>query len=527
MRAFSAVRTILAMAVYAACTLMAGCGAGSIPSLAAGNISKTQNPLVAVYTVQEACTGQAMVEFGETPSYGRSTAWYPVNGYYQATSIEVAGMKPSTTYHMRADVQCGNSTLDTPDATFTTGPLPSSLTLPGIAVSRPNPSLSSTENPGIEMLTITIQGYPALFTDRDGNVIWYYEVGARAFPFPFKMLPNGNIVLIITPGLATPDDLREIDLAGNTIQDIDIPTLQQKMQAAGYDFSPTSFHHDVLPLANGHVLAIVNSTKNFTNLPGYPGTINVLGDGIVDLDQNFNPVWAWNGFDYLDINRHLEGLPDWTHSNALLYSANDGNLLLSIRHQSWVIKIDYNNGTGTGDILWRLGYQGDFALTVDGVPSDDPSEWFSFQHDPSLLSQSGTQDSLAVWDNGDNRLLNPETGDICEYPGASGLSPACYSRATLFQLDEGSMLANLSWADKQPDYSSFGGSISQFANGNVEFDLCDPAIEPAPEVASRIQEVTPTSSPQVVWQMDITPGYAYAYRGYRVPSLYPGINWQF
>lgn len=527
MRVLFAVRAILAMAVCAVFALMAGCGAGSIPSLASGTVSRTQNPLVAIYTVQEQCAGQAMVEFGETTNYGRSTAWYPANGYYQPTSIEVAGMKASTTYHMRADVQCGSGTLTTPDTTFTTGPLPSSLTLPTITVTRPNPSLSSTENPGIEMLTITIQGYPAFFTDRDGNVIWYYAVGAQAFPFPFKLLPNGNIVVVITPGLATTDDLREIDLAGNTIQDIDIPTLQQKMQAAGYDFAPTSFHHDVLPLANGHILAIVNCTKNFTNLPGYPGTTNVLGDGIVDLDQNFNPVWAWNSFDWLDINRHLDGLADWTHANALVYSPNDGNLILSMRSQSWVIKIDYANGTGAGDILWKLGYQGDFALTVDGAPSDDPSEWFSFQHFPNLLSQSGSQDNLAVWDNGDSRFLNATTDEVCEDPASGNTFPPCYSRATLFQVDQSSMVANLSWADKQPDYSFFGGNINEFANGNVEFDLNDPLIEPAPNVASRVQEVTQTSNPQVVWQMDITPRNAFAYRAYRVPSLYPGVNWQY
>lgn len=526
MRAF-AVRTILAMAGCAVCGLMAACGAGSIPSLATGSVSGTQNPLVAMYTIKEGCGGQAMVDFGETTSYGRSTSWYSANAYYQPTAIEVAGMKASTTYHMRAQVQCGSGTLTTPDTTFTTGPLPSSLTLPTITVARPNPSLSSTENPGIEMLTVTIQGYPAFFTDRDGNVIWYYSCGAQAFPFPFKLLPNGNIVVVISPGLAAPDDLREIDLAGNTIQDLEIPTLQQKMQAEGYDFVPTSFHHDVLPLANGHILAIVNSTKNFTNLPGYPGTINVLGDGIVDLDQNFNPVWAWNGFDWLDINRHLEGLPDWTHSNALLYSPSDGDLLLSIRHQSWLIKIDYNNGTGAGDILWRLGYQGDFALTVDGIPSDDPSEWFSFQHDPSLLSQNGPQDNLAIWDNGDNRVLNAETGEVCEDPQSGYTLPSCYSRATLFQVDESAMVANLSWADKVSYYSTFGGNINQFSNGNVEFDSNGMALPPSPQVASIIEEVTDTSSPQIVWQMEISPTGATAYRGYRVPSLYPGVNWQY
>ena len=28
----------------------------------------------------------------------------------------------------------------------------------------------------------------------------------------------------------------------------------------------------------------------------------------------------------------------------------DGNILVSMRHQSWVLKIDYNNGAGTGNV---------------------------------------------------------------------------------------------------------------------------------------------------------------------------------
>jgi len=221
------------------------------------------------------------------------------------------------------------------------------------------------------------------------------------------------------------------------------------------------------------------------------------------------------------VNRHLNGLPDWTHSNALVYSPDDGNLLLSMRHQSWVLKIDYNNGAGTGNILWRLGYQGDFSLTDDGVPTDDPSEWFSFQHYPTLLSQSGAQTTLAIWDNGDNRVLN-NSGEICLAVG----SVPCYSRATIFQVDEGAMVANLQWADPLQLFGVWGGSINQLSNGNVEFDVNDPAIPPNPNVASQVEEVTQTSTPQVIWQMDI-PNPTNAYRAYRVPSLYPGVSWQF
>ena len=465
-----------------------------------------------------------MVEFGPDTSYGRSTAWYPLPGYQQTSSILVAGMTASTTYHMQAQAQCSDTgtTLSSGDLTFTTGPLPA-IAFPALAVSRPNPSLSSPENPGVEMINITTANTPALVTDRDANPIWYYDVGVGNAAFPFKLLPNGHIVLSIFQPAGTGSLIREVDLSGDVIREMDAAALGQKMISAGYDFVPGSFHHDFLPLANGHLIVLVNFTKDFTDLPGYPGTTWVLGDGLIDLDQNWNPVWAWNSFDYLDVNRHLNGLPDWTHSNALLYSSADGNLLLSMRHQSWVLKIDYNNGAGAGNIIWELGYQGSpgFALTVDGASSDDPSEWFSFQHFPSIISQSGPETTLAIWDNGDNRPLDTN-GTLC----GVGNAPACYSRATVVQVDESAMVANLLWADPVQYYGLWGGSINQLANGNIEFDLNDPEFPPSPTVGAQVEEVTQTSTPQVVWQMDVsTPSNAY--RAYRVPSLYPGISWQY
>jgi arylsulfate sulfotransferase len=509
-------QVVLFSAVISLCGLTLACGGAAISPA----VASTQNPLVAQYSVASGCAGQAMVEFGPDTSYGRNTAWYPVTGDFQEINILVAGMKASTTYHMRSQVQCGADLLTSQDRTFTTGALPSTLLFPSLQVTRPQPSASSPENPGIEMVDVIAVNTPALYTDRDGNPIWYYDTGAGNAAIPFKLLSNGHVIMYVIR--TTTDVLREVDLAGNTIREMDTVALGQKMQTAGFNFIPNTFHHDTLPLDNGHTIVLTNFEKSFTDLPGYPGTTNVIGDGIVDLDPDWNPVWAWNSFDYLDVNRHLNGLPDWTHSNALVYSASDGNLLLSMRHQSWVLKIDYNNGTGAGNILWKLGYQGDFTLQQNFASTDDPSLWFSFQHFPSIISQTGPQTTLTIWDNGDNRVLD-SNGTVCL---GSSSSP-CFSRATKFQLDESVMVANLLWADPLTYFSVWGGSANQLSNDNVEFDLNAPAAPPTPNVASQVQEVTQTSTPQVVWQMNILPITSNAYRAYRVPSLYPGVTWQY
>jgi hypothetical protein len=508
--------------------LLTGCGAGpySFPSgtILNSSVSGTQNPLVAAYSIQTAleCAGQVAVEFGPDTTYGRMTAWYPTTGNLEQSTILVAGMRASTTYHMRALAQCpGDATpIATADTTFTTGPLPA-LPFPTLTVTRPNPVPGSPENPGVEMIDITSAGTPALYTDRDGNPIWYYDVGSGNYPFPFKLLSNGHMLVNISS--PTDSTLREIDLAGNTIREMDINALAQKTQSLGYDFVPRAFHHDFLQLDNGHFIVLVFWLQTVPNSEGFTGPIQ--GDALIDLDENWNPVWSWNSLDHMDINRHLNGLPDWTHGNAVVYSPSDGNLLLSMRHQSWVLKIDYNNGSGTGNILWHLGYQGDFALTNNGVPTDDPSLWFSFQHFPTIISQSGSQTTLAVWDNGDNRVLD-SSGTLCSTPPAY---IPCYSRAAVMNLNDSQtpLVADLLWADVDPFYGVWGGSVNQLSNGNVEFDLNDPAFANMPNLASQVQEVTQNPTPQVVWQMNISPITSTAYRAYRAPSLYPAIAWPY
>jgi arylsulfate sulfotransferase len=525
---FWRLKTIFLTAVLAACAFLAGCGSSNGTGVATvnGAAMSSPNPLVAQFVLGSRCSGQAMVEFGPDTTYGRSTATYAVTGG-QPLTILVAGMRASTTYHMRPQLQCNGTTLTGPDTTFTTGALPATP-FPTLTISRPSPSTTSPENPGIELVD-TINPYANLmqtfFTDRDANPIWYYELPAGYFADGFKLLPNGH-VLFNMHEVNVDSRLREIDLAGNVIRDLTVAQLTQKMQDAGLSFGPNVagpivFHHDILPLDNGHIIALGQLTQNFTDLPGYPGTTQVIGDGLVDLDENWNPVWVWSSFDHLDVNRHLFGLPDWTHSNAIVYSPTDGSLLLSMRHQSWVIKIDYNNGVGSGNVLWRLGYQGDFALTNNGVPTDDPSLWFSFQHFPSLVSQTGPQTTLAIWDNGDYRPLDT-SGTTCVIPGPVD----CYSRATVFQADESAMVANLVWEDAPGYFSVWGGSINQLPNGNVEFDLNAPIAPPSPNVASEVQEVTQTVPVSVVWKMDV-PLPMNAYRAYRVPSLYPGVTWQY
>jgi arylsulfate sulfotransferase len=491
-----------------------GCGGGiysAEPPIV--ELTSTQNPLVAQFSVRSGCLGQAMAEMGRDTSYGRSTSWYPAPGRYSPLNFFVAGMRASSTYHMRVVFNCFGNLWNGPDQTFTTGALPGAdLDAAGSAdpivapVIQATASAGSAPAPGVELFNVVpptyTNMYRAFVTDLQGNIIWYYDPGPTLGPItPMRLMDNGHF--IIGDG-----DLQEVDLANNVIRDVSYPQVNQSLQAQNFGFTIIDFHHDVIVLPNGHWIALAQTTKPFTDLPGYPGVTNVIGDALIDIDLNGNVAWAWSGFDHLDVNRHLQGLPDWTHSNAIVYTA-DGNLLVSMRHQSWILKIDYQDGLGTGDILWKLGEDGDYTLT-----SGNPSDWFYAQHDPNVVTTEGSKTTLAIWDNGNFRI--DSSGATC----GLGAPPYCYSRATLFQIDESAKTASLLWDYVPGFFSYWGGSIGQLSNGNMEFDI----TVPFNSAASQIMEVTQTGSPQVVWQLNISG--VNAYRAYRIPSLYPGITWQ-
>ena len=67
-------------------------------------------------------------------------------------------------------------------------------------------------------------------------------------------------------------------------------------------------------------------------------------------------------------------------------------------------------------------------------------------------------------------------------------------------------------------YSVFGGNALILENGDIEYDLC--GLNPE---SSQVFEVTDEPTPQTVWNLTLSKNYAY--RSYRVPSLYPGVQW--
>jgi hypothetical protein len=513
--------------------LVAGCGgmykaADAPPMLTAGQVTATNNPQVALYAMTLPMAGSMTVEFGTDTNYGLKTWSQSTDTAGGKVSVFVAGMRAGTTYHMRAVVKFANGTTENDaDHVFTTGAVPASMKLNVTATT----AVGMSPQGGVELLN-ALSGTPTgvVVTDLAGNTLWTYA-DTSSVPQNFingvKMLANGDLLMAIGLGLPfstvpaeTVNEIREVNLAGDTVRSLKLSDLNAALalsNCAECRVTLATFHHDVEPLPNGHLLLLATaavplsstSTPALTNAPA----ATVLGDVIVDVDANMKPVWVWSVFNHLDPNRHPFGVTDWTHGNAVVYSKDDGNLLVSLRHQNWVLKIRYMDGMGDGTILWRLGAGGDFALQGGSTPTD----WMYAQHFPAFFSTntSGVF-SLGVMDNGNNRPL--AGGAVCGVAGAAG----CYTTIPVWRIDETAKTAAFTFHQVLTgnEYSFFGGNVQQLANGHVEYDLCGVGL---PVPSSQVFEVTQDASAQTVWSMQVTG--TYLYRASRMGSMYPGVQW--
>ena len=402
-------------------------------------VTPTANPLVALVSSPPCPAGDDMrvsiLRTGSTPFY---TSWKAC-ATGQTLNFLVAGMRAASTYSLTLQTWNGSAVGNGSVLNFKTGT--PTVTYPDIAVVIPATVQDSLED---RFLLMDASPNP-LAIDIAGNPVWYYVDPSGTTPSITRPVAGGEILMIANgansagTSVTTQQILREIDLGGNILRETNATRVSEQVSAmsgiasncsiGGTDCLVGAFHHEATRLPNGHTLVLTDEEKIFTN--GIQGSspsnpVDIIGDIIVDLDTNWQVAWYWRAFDHLNANRAAilgetcaangttGGCPpiflidsgvaqDWLHGNALYYTSADGSILFSMRHQDWIVKIDYGNGTGTSKVLWALGKNGDFTMN-----STDPYPWFSHQHDPGFL-QNGTT-TLAMFDNGNTRVAPPPLG---------------------------------------------------------------------------------------------------------------------
>jgi arylsulfate sulfotransferase len=467
-----------------------------LASLAAPQVYPTGNPLVAIYSAT-CSSGKMHVLFyrsDQPASQAQSTPFKQCRANTNLAFI-VAGMRGDSNYMLLNEVVDGVNSQRSSAQTYHTGSIPQTLQITPIKIRNPQTIASS---PAEQVILHSYAGQtpqPTAYDDR-GNPIWYYFDPQFPYTVLFRPVPGGTFFL------ATPNGsrFREIDLAGNVIREITVEEAVRQVRVPNFP-KILGFSHDAIRLPDGSTAVIV-SVEQLADQG--TGTEDVDGDAILVLDRNFRVAWTWNAFEKLDVKRKAvlreasDGpgatfLPianDWMHSNALVYT-EDHNFLLSMRSQDWVIKIDYRDGGGTGDVVWRLGPGGDF--TTD---STDPFPWFSHQHMPSLSNGIFT-----IFDNGNTRVNLMQGGN---------------SRGQVWKIDENARTAHLLLNVDLGSYSYALGSAQKLLNGNYEF-LSGAIYDGRMYRSEATEVVSDTVSGTMNFQF-MAP--AQTYRIYRMQDLY-------
>jgi len=471
-------------------------------------VTPTLNPLVALYSAPPCDDGSIYAKFRPV-SDTNDLPWKTTNtltcAQGQSRNFLVAGMLANTRYEMAHVTSDGSLS---PSLFFTTGTPPPSLDFPSFLVRRTRGHNSDLSQ---DMIYHNFTGRPQsnavnlVATDLLGRVEWYSDPlqSGLSNGAPGVLQPGGTIFFLGRDSYRTRgfNVLREIDLAGNPLRETNVDAVNSQLSAKGQGII-YGFHHEVLRLPNGNI-ATLGWNLRTVDVNGVPTPY--AGQLLMVLDKDFQVIWTWDAFDHMDVHRGpilgdvctgapcpIRGAVDWLHANSIAWSAEDGNLLVSIRHQACEIKIDYNRGAGDGHIIWRLGKDGDFAVT-----STDPSPWFSYQHNVHYLDKK----TLLLYDNGNVRCLGVEK---------------CHSRGQTWTINEKAMMATQKLNVDLGNFSGALGSAERLPNGNFVFTSGFLGTDTSPKGMS--MEVSGDGTREYMMQSG-----ALEYRSYRMGDLYGGI----
>lgn len=477
--------------------------------------------------------------------------------------LPIIGMRADRFHRFRVTIRDDAGSLaHAPDVLeFKTPPLPSGLrNFPPLETTVSKPELME---PGVTLMNVRrripkrrfligekqrefFTGWSLLLAlDAEGEVVWYYQSDERLAGF--NRLKNGNLFFLTTGSQA-----KEIDMLGNLVSHWYAAKRPQGPIEGAIPVDVHTIHHQPHELPWGNFLAMTAFPKEIENFytsesdPDAPRrNAFVMGDKIVEFSRDGSTAWEWNSFDYLDPYRigyetihpywHVRGFPhhmDWTHGNGAFYSDEDDTLLLCMRLQDAVIKIDRS----TGDIRWILGNHHGWSgrLKAKLLKPRGNVRWPYRMHNPEITPQG----TILIWDN--------STIQARPFDGKAWVPPhRVHSRAVEYAVDEKKMTVSQVWSSEDPagvdrfccqamgdvqwlaqkgNVLTFYGTCAADRN-DMSYDIKDNRHVSEFPMTTRVREFTHSTPPRMVFEVILADPDGLisweCFGGNRVPSLYP------
>jgi hypothetical protein len=435
------------------------------------------------------------------------------------------------------------------------------------------PSLTAQHTVGLISydLSKTYEGYNLMFPHNQPNVyllnncgeivhFWDDEPMVRPGNTVY-LLPNGDLVKCSRDAVVTDD----VIWAGGGGEFIEIRDWDNNLKwKYTLNDSLQRLHHDIAPMPNGNILAIVweRKLKDEAIAAGRDSTKLGRGDfwseAIYEIQpegDSFNIVWEWHQWDHMiqdfdstkanfgvlkdnpgliNMNWGSNAPPSsWMHMNAIDFNPFLNQILVSTPAFSEIWIIDHSTTTAEaaghtgglsnrgGDLMFRWGNP---AVYGRGDASD---EKLFFQHDPH-------------WVDAHLDPSHPQFGKIVVYNNRVGsdsssvniLNPLFLEYAWMYAMDEDSTFlpADFDWSYGRPDKEKmFSGGLSSvqlLPNGNTL--ICAGQIGNAFEITGSEEIVweyrTPLRQGNAVAQGEmLVPGENQTFRMNRYPADYPAF----
>ncbi len=444
--------------------------------------------------------------------------------YSNAPTVLLAGFKPSRNNQISVILhdRWQNTVTNSAPLIFNSPALPADF--PGIVLLTNRPELME---PGYTLFRIVNNNSGRAYltiVDQAAEVVWYS--GNIPATLEVKQLADGNLFLPETTSFL------EANLLGQTVQSWSVPS---DLGVNYHDGTVTD--HGTILYINDTSRVVPNFPSSNTNPDAPLETTSLLINRIVELSQTDSTIinnWTLmdmvqpTRIDYLTFSIYNPLLGwDCEHANAVIADPRDDSVIVSMRHQDAVIKFSWS----TGKLKWILGPHENWSAEFQPyllTPVGTPFEWSYAQHAPMITPQG----TLLIYDDGNFRAS----------PFLSGLPDAAnYSRAVEYRINEETMEVSQVWdygrtnapqiytdrvgnADWLPQT---GNVLVTFGNVNFVNGVVPDKVAPAATMA-RIQEVTHTATPQVVFDLAVfnfansDPTYlgTFTYRSHRIADLY-------
>jgi arylsulfate sulfotransferase len=363
------------------------------------------------------------------------------------------------------------------------------------------------------------KGAPArgwlLALEQGGSLRCVYA-GERAVQ-GIKATPSGTLLVSIIDGL-----ILEMTTGGKVIRSWHATgRYRDRAPPAGsIAVAAETFHHGVNQLANGNLLLLSMEVRSYPDWPGSTSeqaapreTARLVGDILIEVQPDGCIVREHRLLDILDpyritygsralywAQRGYAGTFDWCHANGTWHDPRDDSVLVSLRTQDCIVKIDRK----TGALGWILGDHGNWRKPWSDklLRPVGQAGWSYHQHDCSV-TPAGT---VMCFDNGNNRAV-PFAPPLPHSDNAS--------RAVEYAVDEVRMTAEQVWSfGEAPPHRIFagfqGGARRLPATGNtiIAFGgICTrsglPVEDPDADTECRARLVEVTPSREVVLDMSI------------------------